>query len=374
MSKKRRKLNVYRTSLAFFILFLIILWIIALLYVRSSLIAYENADIDTYMNNLAENIKKEGSKGNIAKYLNLPDYKSDLEKSSSLKKGYKELLQDAKMSYKKNKDSYDIYADDKLIANVKLKEGKKVTRLGLLTFNEIELDKITADNEKGLFNYDFYILTDYTIKINGNDVPDSYKEDEVAIPGFEEVTDLVKLPKLAHYKVTNLTMKPEIEITDKKGNKIEPKIENGAYYANDFYKTDNKDEAFAKLKEDFDPLDFAEKWSLFLTDDLPGTLHGFYTLSKNFIEDTEVYNKARSWATGVDITFTSIHTLDKETFTNTFMKNFTVYSEDAYSVEVNLEKNMTLQGGDKRVDKMHEIHYYIYYDNAWRLVKMQTAS
>ena len=49
-------------------------------------------------------------------------------------------------------DSYDIYADDKLIANVKLKEGKKLTRLGLLTFNEIEIDKITADNEKGLFH------------------------------------------------------------------------------------------------------------------------------------------------------------------------------------------------------------------------------
>ena len=87
-----------------------------------------------------------------------------------------------------------------------------------------------------------------------------------------------------------------------------------------------------------------------------------------------MYQRAYSWATNVDITFTSIHTLDKDTFTNTKVSNWTVYNENAFSVEVYLEKNMTLIDGQKKKDVLHDIFYYVYYDGAYRLVHMKSVT
>ena len=135
------------------------------------------------------------------------------------------------------------------------------------------------------------------------------------------------------------------------------------------------EEAYKYLAHDgFDPIKFAENWSLFMTADLDGPRWGFYTLTPNLIEGTQMYNKAYSWATLVDIQFTSIHTLDKEPFTNEKISNITIYNENAFSVEVYLEKNMTLNDGQKRVDKLHDIYSYVYYDGAYRLMAMKSVS
>jgi hypothetical protein len=86
-----------------------------------------------------------------------------------------------------------------------------------------------------------------------------------------------------------------------------------------------------------------------------------------------MYQKAYNWATQVDVTFTSIHTLDKETFTNPKVSNFTIYNENAFSAEVYLEKNMTLIDRQKRQIVLHEMIYFVYYDGAYRVMHMQSV-
>ena len=376
IKKRKKKLSLYKRSLAVFMLILVIIAEFILVYVTKSLKAYENGDIDNYMNNLIEDIGKAAKKGKIEDFLELSDVKSDYEKASSLEKGYKELFKDAKVTYKKTDDKakYDIYADEMLIATVTLDNSKIEHRLGLLTYTDYQIKEIESYNKDGLYEIDFYIKDDYKLYINDIEVKAEDLKEEAKIEEFKEVYDLVDLPKLNHYKVSNLTYKPEIIVKDADGKKVEYEIKDGAYYANDYFKTDDKDEAMAKLNNEYDPLPFAKNWSLFLTADLPGTRWGLYTLTPNLIEGTEMYKRAYSWATQVDITFTSIHTLDKETFTNTKVSNYTIYNENAFSVEVYLEKNMTLIDGQKKKDVLHDIFYYVYYDGAYRLVHMKTVT
>jgi len=294
----------------------------------------------------------------------------------NLEKGYKELFKEAKIIYKETDDDakYDIFADDIHLATVTLDNSKVEHRLGLLTYTDYEIKEITSYNEDGLYNFDFYLMDNYTLYINGVQVENDDLKETSKIEEYTEVYDYVDLPVLNHYVVKNLTYKPEIIIKDVDGKVVEAQIKDGAYYATEFFKTDNSEEAFARLSHEYDPLDFAKKWSLFLTADLGGTRYGLYKLTPNLIEGTEMYKSAYSWATNVDITFTSIHTLDAETFTNTKVSNWTVYNENAFSVEVYLEKNMTLVDRQKKKDVLHDIFYYVYYDNAYRLVHMKSVA
>lgn len=374
---KRRKWSMYKKLLVSFTVFLLICAEFLLVYVNNSLKAYEKSDIDNYMNSLLKDIRKSSQNGSIEKYIKLANISSKYEKKSSLKKGYKELLKDSKLDFtsKKEKNTYDLTADGKVFATVKLDDSKIEKRLGLLTFNVWEIDELLAYNDEGLYSYDFYMNSDYKLFINDNEVKN---EDLIAsemIEGYEDAYDKVDLPKQNHYRVSGLTYKPVIEVKDKDGKKVEVTYKDNKYYANDYIHASTMEEAYKHLAHDgFDPIKFAENWSLFMTADLDGPRWGFYTLTPNLIEGTQMYNKAYSWATLVDIQFTSIHTLDKEPFTNEKISNITIYNDNAFSVEVYLEKNMTLNDGQKRVDKLHDIYSYVYYDGAYRLMAMKSVS
>ena len=84
-----------------------------------------------------------------------------------------------------------------------------------------------------------------------------------------------------------------------------------------------------------------------------------------------MYEMAWGWATQVDITFVSNHRLKNPVFTNEKLENFIIYNDNAFSVEVTLEKNMIVNGEDK-VDKMHDRLYFIYYEGSYKLVDMKS--
>ena len=376
IKRKIKKMSGYKKALIIFTLVLLIVAEFILIYVSNSLKDYENGDIDNYMNSLIKDIQKSAKRGDIEKYFELAKVESEYEKKSSLENGYKELLKDAKMSYQKTDDKakYEIYADDIHLATVTLDDSKVEHRLGLLTYTNYEIESIESYNQDGLYELEFYIMDNYKLYINDVEVKKDDLKESTPIEEFKEVYDLVTLPSLNHYKVDKLTTKPDITIKDENGKKVEYEIKDGAYYATDFFNTDDTAEALANLENEYDPLVFAKNWSLFLTADLPGTRYGLYTLTPNLIEGTQMYKRAYSWATNVDITFTSIHTLDAETFTNTKVSNWTIYNKNAFSVEVYLEKNMTLIDRQKKKDVLHDIFYYVYYDGAYRLVHMKSVT
>lgn len=373
MSKRKKKMTGYKKSLLIWFLLLLIASEACLIYVSTTLKMYEKGNIEGYMTSLIKDMKTSSKVGNINKYLSYNKVESKYEKASSFEDGYKELFNESKLSYKKNdkENTYDIYADDTMIASVTL-DSKKVRRLGILSFEEYSIKEIETYSKNGIYNIDVYVNSNYDLYINDIKVNDEDLVSKEEIKEYSEVYDKVDLPYENHYKITNLTKKPKIKVMS--GNdEIKVTNEKSTYYGVSYFKTDDKDAAFAKLtNKDYDPLTFAKNWSLFLTADLPGERYGLYTLTPNLVEGTALYKRAYSWATNVDITFTSMHTLDKETFTNVKMNGFTVYNENAFSVDIYLEKNMTLVNGEKRVDTLNDTFYYAYIDGAYRLITMKS--
>jgi len=373
MSKRKKKMTGYKKSLLIWFLLLLIASEACLIYVSTTLKMYEKGNIEGYMTSLIKDMKTASKVGNINKYLSYNKVESKYEKNSSFEEGYKELFNENKLSYKKNdkESTYDIYADDTMIASVTL-DSKKVRRLGILSFEEYSIKEIETYSKNGIYNIDVYVNSNYDLYINDIKVSDDDLLSKEEIKEYSEVYDKVDLPYENHYKITNLTKKPKIKVMS--GNdEIKVTNEKSTYYGVSYFKTDDMDAAFAKLtNKDYDPLTFAKNWSLFLTADLPGERYGLYTLTPNLVEGTALYKRAYSWATNVDITFTSMHTLDKDTFTNVKMNGFTVYNENAFSVDIYLEKNMTLVNGEKRVDTLNDTFYYAYIDGAYRLITMKS--
>ena len=373
MSKRKKKMTGYKKVLLIWFLILLIASEACLIYVSTTLKMYEKGNIEGYMTSLIKDMKTASKAGNINKYLSYNKVESKYEKNSSFEEGYKELFKESKLSYKKNdkESTYDIYADDTMIASVTL-DSKKVRRLGILSFEEYSIKEIETYSKNGIYNIDVYVNSNYDLYINDIKVSDEDLVSKEEIKEYSEVYDKVDLPYENHYKVTNLTKKPKIKVMN--GNdEIKVTNEKSTYYGVSYFKTDDKDAAFEKLtNKDYDPLTFAKNWSLFLTADLPGERYGLYTLTPNLVQGTALYKRAYGWATNVDITFTSMHTLDKDTFTNVKMNGFTVYNENAFSVDIYLEKNMTLVNGEKRVDTLNDTFYYAYIDGAYRLITMKS--
>ena len=373
MSKRKKKMTGYKKALLIWFLILLIISEGCLIYVSTTLKMYEKGNIEGYMTSLIKDMKTASKVGNINKYLSYNKVESKYEKTSSFEEGYKELFKESKLSYKANEkeNSYDIYADDTMIASVTL-DSKKVRRLGILSFEEYSIKEIETYSKNGIYNIDVYVNSNYDLYINDIKVSDEDLVSKEEIKEYSEVYDKADLPYENHYKITNLTKKPKIKVMS--GNdEIKVTNEKSTYYGVSYFKTDDKDAAFEKLaNKDYDPLTFAKNWSLFLTADLPGERYGLYTLTPNLVEGTALYKRAYSWATNVDITFTSMHTLDKDTFTNVKMNGFTVYNENAFSVDIYLEKNMTLVNGEKRVDTLNDTFYYAYIDGAYRLITMKS--
>lgn len=373
MSKRKNKMTGYKKSLLIWFLLLLIASEACLIYVSTTLKMYEKGNIEGYMTSLIKDMKTASKVGNINKYLSYNKVESKYEKNSSFEEGYKELFNESKLSYKKNdkESTYDIYADDTMIASVTL-DSKKVRRLGILSFEEYSIKEIETYSKNGIYNIDVYVNSNYDLYINDIKVSDDDLLSKEEIKEYSEVYDKVDLPYENHYKITNLTKKPKIKVMNG-NNEVKVTNEKSNYYGVTYFKTDDKDAAFENLtNKDYDPLTFAKNWSLFLTADLPGERYGLYTLTPNLVEGTALYKRAYSWATNVDITFTSMHTLDKDTFTNVKMNGFTVYNENAFSVDIYLEKNMTLVNGEKRVDTLNDTFYYAYIDGAYRLITMKS--
>ena len=373
MSKRKKKMTGYKKSLLIWFLLLLIASEACLIYVSTTLKMYEKGNIEGYMTSLIKDMKTASKVGNINKYLSYNKVESKYEKNSSFEEGYKELFNESKLSYKKNdkENTYDIYADDTMIASVTL-DSKKVRRLGILSFEEYSIKEIETYSKNGIYNIDVYVNSNYDLYINDVKVSDDDLLSKGEIKEYSEVYNKVDLPYENHYKITNLTKKPKIKVMNG-NNEVKVTNEKSNYYGVTYFKTDDKDAAFEKLtNKDYDPLTFAKNWSLFLTADLPGERYGLYTLTPNLVEGTALYKRAYSWATNVDITFTSMHTLDKDTFTNVKMNGFTVYNENAFSVDIYLEKNMTLVNGEKRVDTLNDTFYYAYIDGAYRLITMKS--
>lgn len=391
MKIKSKKNSTFKKNLKKYIIILAILSFTFLMYVLNTLYQYESSFAENYMNTVVQNITKTAKKGQISKMCNIDNANiNSLEKSNkSYDEALKEIFTTTNISFKKNDKSttaepiYDIFSNDKKIITVKLSVKKQEKRLGLFSYPIWQISECNMNCERGLYYYDITVPSNYSIEINGEKLGEEYISETIKDDSYSEIAKYAKLPNTTNYKLDNLLSKPNIKIINDNGTNVDYVEKNNVIQIKNNYITANSyEEIKDKIASDIDVLEIAENWSLFLTDDLQGTMHGFGTLRKNLIKNSNFYNMAYAWATSVDITFVSSHTLKNPTFTNTSVSDFVVYNENAFSCVVKLEKNMRIANTRDKVDTMYDRLYFVYYDDAndnidgptWKLVDMKALN
>ena len=100
-----------------------------------------------------------------------------------------------------------------------------------------------------------------------------------------------------------------------------------------------------------------------MTQDLTGANNGYGQLSPYLIKGSYLQDVAWQWATGIDITFTSSHTLKDPPFQVENVSNYVVYSENCFSCDIRLEKKMVLsKTGEEVDDVINSTFYFVKYD------------
>ncbi len=205
------------------------------------------------------------------------------------------------------------------------------------------------------------VPSNYTVKNNGKKVPPS----AAVLTELEEYQYLYQynedIPKKATYLLCTLSGTMDVSVYDNLGSRVdisdqkeEISIE-GQVAANTMP---------AIIQNAPDPLEAAKLWNLFMTRDLTGERYGFYKLAEHLINDSYLRNVAWKWATGVDITFTSSHSLRNPPFQVAEVTNFVAYGPNAFSCDILLEKELLLHRDATVVpDKMHSTFYFVYYDD-----------
>ena len=393
MEEQIEEKSIFKKFIIIYVTILTVLMAIFLIYVADSLIKYDKNQIENYMETIIDKLKKVSKNGKIENHvdiskINVSEYEKD---TTSISEGFYELLSNKEITYKLNENSkdventiYDIYAGKDKILEVYLDGKQKENRLGLLTYNKWETKRIKETLETGLYTCEIQVPSNYTVYINNKEVSKDNITQKVQNEGLEQISKYVEIPYIVKYEITDLLRKPNVKILDKDGNETQYKQEENVISKDlDFIIAENQEQAQEKLAGEIDVLKVAKDWSLYLTDDLEGRLHGYYNISQYLIDGSNIKQFAHKWATGVDITFVSNHTLLNPTFTNEKVSNFEIYNENAFSCEVYLQKNLKLVSGGKIIeDKMNERMYFAYYDETndgkdnptWKLVNMQSVA
>ena len=218
----------------------------------------------------------------------------------------------------------------------------------------------------------------HTVKVNGTAVPHSvasYRPN----PDYEVFAEYVSnIPRLATFEIAVLQDEPLIVIEDQKGNSVA--WEKGIR-SMDLTESVSGDPLPEAIAAEIDPLEIAKKWSLFVSKDLPGQSYGLYDITQYLIPGSYQYKIATNYAFGIDITFTSYHTLKTPPFTDETVTNFVQITDDCFSIDISFKKHMVLSNGDL-VDTMNERLYFVKYDNpsddwdtpTWKLASMKEMS
>lgn len=199
-------------------------------------------------------------------------------------------------------------------------------------------------------------------KVNGASIP----AEAVSVtdnPDFATFSEFdPTLPGLYVYDIAILKDDALITACDEAGVNVD--IDPSLHYL-DLTKVNGTSEIPAEISSEIDVLAVAEAWSLFMSNDKP-----FYEISRYLIPSSYQYTVGTKYANGIDITFTSIHTLDNPPFTDETVGNYVQITENCFSVDISFEKHMTLSDGNRITDSMNDRFYFVRYENSWKLVCM----
>ena len=277
----------------------------------------------------------------------------------------RQFFKDGKYTVKQvmGTEDYNVYNGDRKILTVSLKKLKSVSKLAIFNYNLYELGSINPSEEKELYHYEVTAPSDCVVTVGGKEVQPSSTD---SLEHFSDAKKYVDLPSENKYILDHLTKPADIKIT-KDGKDVAFEPSEKIVIGNGYQEFDTLEAAGC----DLDLIGFAENCSKYMTKDLTGTRYGFNTIAKSLIDKSEMYQKAWAWATGIDITFVSVHTLAKPAFSEQTVSNIIKYSDDAISADVHLVKHMLIRGTQKHDDVMNSTFYLIKHEGEWKVVNIR---
>ncbi len=421
---------------------LLILSVIFLIYVHSLLVNFEGSQVDNVVAEKLEDIKKAASKGKIESEISLDAIKENYSPTDEEIKDYERAFAIGDLTYKKTRnglssdtESYAIYLNGFNVGKMELKTLKEEMVLAIFPVTEWSIESCSAETfsfdfpdsvtitsggktidgkpseTEGLYSYtasslfspdtvitdsagntasfngkDPVTFTNCTVKVlstykvySGDKLIDPSKAAIETIEKFKYVKEYCpEVPDLAVYRLCLIDDGSKITVKDASGNEVackQPK--DSVYEAYDFAMSDTMPQDLAGTPN---PLEAAEKLSLFTSDDLGGGYpHGFYTLADYLIKDSYLYEKNWEFATSVDITFTSDHSLDNPPFNSEKVSEFVRFSDKCFSCKIEFNKPMYMTNGVNKIDSVNGTFYFVYYDDSddgvdnphWGLVDRQ---
>ena len=360
-------------------------------YVKGIMVRYENQDPVKYVGELLQNASEKD--GSLGEFLEKNAFNGPAGAMNATKDRFYGVLQSLKgndaAQIELTEDPAHIGSTDPVVnvtANGKpflrvgLHEANKITKLMIMTISDWDIssavlldpDRDAATQlpfgENGLLNYSVEIPEGFTLLLDGTPVSADVNFAEAALPEFEYVAPYAEVPAGLLYDLKGLAFEPKISALNNAGQEVAAVMTAPGVYSvpSNFAETQ---EAMNRMAEIADPLYIGELWSQFMTDDVAGSYHGFYTVVREckLLEGSNLYDLAERWADSVDITFVSNHVItawNKES-----ISNYIQYSEDLLSCDVYFEKEMRV-AGQQRVDVFDNRMYFVRIDGNWYLADM----
>jgi len=356
---KLKKGYAFRRFLIVWVLLLIIVGVVAVVSVNKMLKEMQANAPEQYISDVLNNLTD-------AQIKEAFEFNTELEGSDSLA-NVRKFFADGKYTVKQNRETgvYNIYNGDRMVIGLDLEKVRTVKKFLIFNYSVLNLKNIVPSESKELYHCEIAAGSDYKVTVNGKAVEPTT---EKIIDGFESAASYVDLPSEDVYILDHLTKEPAIEIT-KDGKKVDFEYSEKIAFETEYPKFNSLSEAGCSL----DLIRYAEDWSRFLTADLEGTYGGFYNITKYFINDSDMYQRAYNWLNSIDYTFTSIHELKDPPFTGQSVKNVVKYSDNAYSADVHVTKHMHLNNGNDQDDTINSTVYIVKYNGEWKVVNMRTA-
>ncbi len=399
---------------------MLVLALAAVLYIRGLLVSYESSQPERKVEEQMALLRKAALEGNIGDILSFDGYTPESEKQKKDEiAAYTTKLARGDLRYEEmpavNGAVYNITCDNETLARVTLEsvetktklivfnfetwevsslepavidkaielpssigikmndeelEGAKNAETGMMTYNVCSLTtpeiilcdaagnetKYDAAKSVTTYGYTISVPSNYTVYANEKAV-DTAVAVSSPIAEYEYVYEYCSsMPTQLTYDLYFLSNDIDFKITDNLGTDAEFEMENRKIILEGQKSNGGLPD---ELSAQIDVLEAAQMWSLFMTDDLNGTNNGYSTMNKLLIDDSYLQEVAWKWATGIDITFTSTHTLGSDPFIDEEITDYVYYGQNCFSCTVKFKKHMILSSGMEVMDPMDSTFYFV---------------
>ena len=353
-------------------LILLILAAIFLGYADRSLKKFERSQSTYAMDKYVEKFEKDLSAGTLPEGF-ASEHASAFESSDITLANLQAAAGGKTITYEKDAASYnteepiyDLLANGQEFGKVTLSATNSRVVFAILTIMDWDVKKAELTNVESGTVYTISAPADYKVMVNGVEVGSEYLTGKsVSLPLFANAKEYLSVPEIVEYKLPPLNNEPVVTALNENGEEAFVSRDGNAVSVSFGRATEMPED----LKET--ALEIAKTWSLFMTADLRGSKYGLDTVRQYLIPDSFYDGLAKDWAGGIDITFTSAHTLKSNPFENVEVSDYVRYTDDCFSCHISFDKPMHLtRTGEDIVDSTHSTYLFVKNNGQWCLVDM----